>query len=264
MEVPNQSRNRSGIQRAPLLSLRSRPFPARVRAILETVLGHVSPFFEQGMSEALDALEQNLFRRAEQARNNDEQQRCFESLREVRRVRADLAPALMMLVESALAGLNGAAACVCRRQARPRCACRTVPGRLFRTRGIADPGRGGQPGRGRAPASRSLPSARASRRWPKRRCSNPRICPLVRIASSNACASRPTTLIFPPSIVRFFSAVRTSRCSPGMDRLLDEANRVLIESRVQPDLFVTHAALASDPWRRVRRRKRPERGRRRC
>lgn len=106
MDLPNPGRSRPAAPREPLLTLKSRPFPGRVRAILDTLLSQLSPFLEHGMIEALDALEQALFRRAEQARNNDEQQRCFESLREVRRVRSDLAPALIALFESSLASLN--------------------------------------------------------------------------------------------------------------------------------------------------------------
>lgn len=106
MEVPTSGFNRPGARRDALLTLKTRPFPGRVRAILETLLGHLTPLLERGMADALDAFEQSLFRRAEQARSNDEQQRCFESLREVRRVRSDLAPALMMQFESALASLN--------------------------------------------------------------------------------------------------------------------------------------------------------------
>lgn len=77
-----------------------------MRAILETLLGQLAPLLEQGMVDTLDAFEQSLFRRAEQARSNDVQQSCFESLREVRRVRSDIAPALMARFESALAALN--------------------------------------------------------------------------------------------------------------------------------------------------------------
>lgn len=106
MEAPSAGRVRTDSKQEVLATLRSRSFPARVRAILDTLLGQLAPFLEHGMLDALDALEQQLFRRAEQARNNDEQQRCFESLREVRRARADLAPALIALFESSLANLH--------------------------------------------------------------------------------------------------------------------------------------------------------------
>ena len=105
MEVPSTGRARPSSKREPLLTLKSRAFPGRVRALLDTLLSQLSPFLEHAMVDALDALEQGLFRRAEQARSNDEQQRCFESLREVRRVRADLSPSLIAQFESALAGL---------------------------------------------------------------------------------------------------------------------------------------------------------------
>lgn len=80
--------------------LKSRSYPGRVRAILETLLGQLSPFLEQSAADALDAFEQSLFRRAEQARNDDEQRRCLERLREVRRSRSDIAPALMAPLRS--------------------------------------------------------------------------------------------------------------------------------------------------------------------
>ncbi|HRG15453.1 MAG TPA: DUF1631 domain-containing protein [Pseudomonadota bacterium] len=246
MEVPNQSRNRSGIQRAPLLSLRSRPFPARVRAILETVLGHVSPFFEQGMSEALDALEQNLFRRAEQARNNDEQQRCFESLREVRRVRADLAPALMMLVESALAGLTEPrhASVVGKRVPGARAELSLVDSSELEESLILVEAAN----RAEVRASQSLFAlgtrfatlAEAPLFEPEDLPIGPhRIVECVRIAADH--------LDLPAEHRALFFRCADQSLFSRLDRLLDEANRVLIESRVQPDLFVLTPRLRRTP-----------------
>lgn len=106
MEVPGTGRTRNSNKQDPLPTLGARALPGRVRAILESLLGQLSPFLENAMVGALDLLEQQLFRRAEQARSNDEQQRCFESLREVRRARSDLSPALVAQFEAALASLR--------------------------------------------------------------------------------------------------------------------------------------------------------------
>jgi hypothetical protein len=246
MEAPNQNRTRSGAQRAPLLSLRSRPFPARVRAILETVLGHVSPFFEQGMAEALDALEQNLFRRAEQARNNDEQQRCFESLREVRRARADLAPALMMQVESALAGMN--------EPRHPPVVGKRTPGARSELT-LVDSSELEESlilveaaNRAEARASQTLFAlgtrfatlAEAPLFEPEDLPIGPhRVVECVRIAADHLdLPAEHRALFFRCADVSMFSR---------MDRLLDETNRILIESRVQADLFVTTPRLRPTP-----------------
>lgn len=106
MEAPMTGRSRPGSTRETLATLKSRAFPQRVRAILDMLFGQLSAQLEHDTVAALDAFEQALFRRAEQARNNDEQQRCFESLREVRRVRPDITPTLMARFEAALAQMN--------------------------------------------------------------------------------------------------------------------------------------------------------------
>ncbi len=237
MEVPHLGRNRSGMQRAPLLSLRSRSFPARVRAILDTLLGRMSPFLEQGMSEALNALEQALFRRAEQARNNDEQQRCFESLREVRRVRADLAPALMMLFESELAGITEPRrqTGVVRRTTGPHTELTLVDSSELEESLILVEAANRAEIRSSqalfALGTRFATLAEAPLFEPEDLPVGPhRIVECVRAAAEH--------LDLPAEHrVLFFRCADQSLFS-RMDRLLDEANRVLIESRVQPDLFV--------------------------
>lgn len=85
--------------------LRERNLPPRPRAALEGVLGMLTTELERLIRTSLNELEQGLFKRAEQARSNQEQQRCFEALREVRRGRADVAPKFFLHLESALAGL---------------------------------------------------------------------------------------------------------------------------------------------------------------
>ncbi len=103
MDSPNNRTNRSGEHRH---SLRDRNLPARPRAVLEGVLGMLSVELERLVRTSLNEFEQALFKRAEQARSNQEQQRCFEALREVRRGRADIAPKFFLHLEGALASVG--------------------------------------------------------------------------------------------------------------------------------------------------------------
>ncbi len=238
MEVPGTGRARPDAgKRDALLTLKSRSYPSRVRAILETLLGQLSPFLEQSMADALDAFEQSLFRRAEQARNNDEQQHCFESLREVRRSRSDIAPALMARFESALAGLND-----------PR-----------RQSSLAQTQRTGRSELALVDASEleeSLALVESANRAEVRNSQalfalgmrfavlaeapmfeaedlpiGPhRLSECVRLASEHL--QLPTE-----HRILFYRAVDQTLFA-SVDRLIDEANRVLIESRVLADLFV--------------------------
>ena len=70
-----------------------------------------STSLERAVVAALDDTESQLFKLAEQSRNNESQYRCFETLREIKRGRADVAPRLMLAVEDKLAHFdrNGAA-----------------------------------------------------------------------------------------------------------------------------------------------------------
>ena len=86
-----------------LVSLRSRAvLPARARNLLEGVLALSGGLFERWLSLCLNEHEQQLFKLAEKARSGNEQQAVFESLREIKRGRADVAPRFMLFVESAL------------------------------------------------------------------------------------------------------------------------------------------------------------------
>lgn len=86
-----------------LVSLQSRAvLPARVRSLLEGVLALSGGLFERWLSLSLNEHEQQLFKLAEKARSGNEQQAVFESLREIKRGRADVAPRFMLFVESAL------------------------------------------------------------------------------------------------------------------------------------------------------------------
>src|SRR5688572_20021394 len=80
-------------------SLKDRPFAPRPRAVLEGVFAHLAGELERSLRHTLNEYEQALFRMAEQSRSNEEQQRCFESLREIRRTRADIAPRFLVHLE---------------------------------------------------------------------------------------------------------------------------------------------------------------------
>lgn len=93
---------------AQLASLGARQVLApRVRALLEGVLSLAGSMLERWLSMALNEHEQQLFKLAEKARSSNEQHAVFESLREVKRGRADVAPRFMLSLESALAQFDG-------------------------------------------------------------------------------------------------------------------------------------------------------------
>ena len=71
------------------------------------MLSVASVALEQGVTATLNELEQQLFKLAEQAKSNEHQNRCFETLREIRRGRADVAPRFVIRLEAALASLDG-------------------------------------------------------------------------------------------------------------------------------------------------------------
>ncbi|MEO7149468.1 MAG: DUF1631 family protein, partial [Rhodanobacteraceae bacterium] len=80
--------------------------PARVRTLLEEQLAECGARIEPTLRASLSELEQQLFKMAEQARNNADQQTAFESLREVKRTRGDAAPRLLLALEGRLAALG--------------------------------------------------------------------------------------------------------------------------------------------------------------
>ncbi len=92
-----------------LTNLKQAKLPQRPLAVLEAVLAAASQVIEQGISGALNEVEQQLFKLAEQAKSNEAQQRCFESLREIRRGRSDVVPRFVVRLESALAQIGRAA-----------------------------------------------------------------------------------------------------------------------------------------------------------
>ncbi len=87
----------------------------RVRQLLEELMAMASARLEPALRAVLSDLEQQLFKLAEQSHSNTEQQRCFESLREVKRGRADLAPRFIASLEEHLAGFDRAPAQAARR-----------------------------------------------------------------------------------------------------------------------------------------------------
>jgi len=84
-------------------SLKDRAFAPRPRAVLEGVFAYLAGELERSLRHTLNEYEQALFRMAEQSRSNEEQQRCFESLREIRRTRSDVAPQFLVFLEAAIA-----------------------------------------------------------------------------------------------------------------------------------------------------------------
>jgi Protein of unknown function (DUF1631) len=80
----------------------------RVRQLLEGTLAICSSTLEKTLAATLDDLEAQLFRLAEQSRNNDLQYRNFETLREIKRGRSDVAPRYMMAIEDCLARFDEA------------------------------------------------------------------------------------------------------------------------------------------------------------
>lgn len=103
MEVTTGSGSRGSERKH---GLRDRNLPARPRAALEGVLGLLATELERLIRTSLNDLEQALFKLAEQSRSNQEQQRCFEALREVRRGRADVGPRFFFHLEAALANIG--------------------------------------------------------------------------------------------------------------------------------------------------------------
>ncbi|MGA9335227.1 MAG: DUF1631 domain-containing protein [Rudaea sp.] len=80
--------------------------PARVRSLFEGVLELCSNGLVNALTTTLNDIEQQLFKLAEQSRNNEEQYRCFETLREIKRGRADVTPRFMLAIEDQLSRLG--------------------------------------------------------------------------------------------------------------------------------------------------------------
>jgi hypothetical protein len=87
-------------------TLASRNLPRRVRALLEGILEYASGELERGIISALNDFEQQLFKFAEQARNNAVQVRWLEAQRLAKRTRPDLIPRFLIALESELASIR--------------------------------------------------------------------------------------------------------------------------------------------------------------
>lgn len=74
----------------------------RVHSILEAVRSLADERLVASIGKALDETEQQLFRNAEHARSNADQQQWFDALRELRRGRADVAPRFLVAFERQL------------------------------------------------------------------------------------------------------------------------------------------------------------------
>jgi sRNA-binding protein len=115
--------SRAGEKEPALTVLASRTdFAPRVRNLLEGVLALCSSGLERTVVATLNEVEMQLFKLAEQGRNNEQQHRCFETLREIKRGRADVAPRYMLAIEDALAHFDK------REKADPAAAVKPRPG----------------------------------------------------------------------------------------------------------------------------------------
>ena len=94
--------------RAPLLTtLSSRSdFPSRTRRLLSGVLGLTTSTWTTLVEASVSDFEQLLFKRAEKSKAEAAQKFCFETLREIRRVKAEILPRFLAAVEDAFARID--------------------------------------------------------------------------------------------------------------------------------------------------------------
>ncbi len=93
-----------GSQRTGHVRIASRDdLPARLRGVLDELAKALTAHFEPALHQALLDFEQELFKSAEQARTNPEQEICYASMREVKRHRGDAGPRLAAALEAVLA-----------------------------------------------------------------------------------------------------------------------------------------------------------------
>jgi hypothetical protein len=77
--------------------------PARVRHMLTGLLGLATGRLADSLLTTLDEFEKELFEHASKAHTNEQCNHFFDSLREVKRVRADAAPRFLLAIEDGLA-----------------------------------------------------------------------------------------------------------------------------------------------------------------
>jgi O6-methylguanine-DNA--protein-cysteine methyltransferase len=103
--MPNKSPNLglSDKSTVKLLTLKRTALAPKLKTVLEAMLSSMSSLIEEGLKVTFNEVDQFFFKLAEQAKSNDQQNRCFEALREIKRGRPDVTPRFMLLAESALA-----------------------------------------------------------------------------------------------------------------------------------------------------------------
>jgi hypothetical protein len=79
-----------------------------VRAVLDGLIEQSYAYFESAVVRTLDEVEHALFKLAERATNNEQQQYRFEDLRVIKLARADVAPRFLQHTESKLAQIRSA------------------------------------------------------------------------------------------------------------------------------------------------------------
>ena len=97
-----------GASAAPPLALRRKlaqrtDLPLRVRHMLTGVLGLCTSSLVPALVTVLDEFEQDLAKRGTNARTSEQTRRCHDSMREVRRTRAEVGPRFLLAIEDALA-----------------------------------------------------------------------------------------------------------------------------------------------------------------
>ncbi|MBL0162749.1 MAG: DUF1631 family protein [Xanthomonadales bacterium] len=85
--------------------LAERTLPRRVRLLLDG-LQERTAYFEAALGQLFDEVEQRLFKQADCARNNVQQARLFEAIREIKRGKADIVPRFLIHLESSLAQID--------------------------------------------------------------------------------------------------------------------------------------------------------------
>ena len=87
------------------MRLAERTLPRRVRFLLEG-LQERTAYFESALGQLFDEIEKRLFKQADSARNNDQQRRLMEAIREIKRGKADIVPRFLIHLESSLAHID--------------------------------------------------------------------------------------------------------------------------------------------------------------
>lgn len=87
-------------------TIASSALPPRVRRVLQNLYHHIAPDFITALNAMLVEFEQQLFKQAEQARNNHLQAQVFVDLRALQKHRTELVPHYMFGLEAELAGIR--------------------------------------------------------------------------------------------------------------------------------------------------------------